>query len=476
MKQFLTISYLFVMSTFLVLSQPINPSLQKNADFNDSLYYAPAFKLYGTALRAALHDIIKGHTSVGYSGLLTSFPMTDLKPNGTVWDIYSDIPGGTPAYEYIYGSKQCGNYSKEGDCYNREHSMPDSWLGTSEPARSDLYHMYPTDGYVNNRRSNYPFGPVNVPTWTSTNGSKVGPSMYPGYTGIVFEPINAYKGDLARSTFYLSVRYYLEDASWSTSPATNKSDILPWYSAMMYEWHMNDSVSLKEINRIAAIYTIQHNRNPFIDHPEFVAEIWKTDMPPAVISLTNTNATTTVIDFSRYLDSTQAVNRANFVFDGNIGNPATIQWGDSFDVSKIILTTSAFASNTNYSIQIKNQKSINGIIMNDTTISFHSGSWTRVNEARSLPSKFVLEQNYPNPFNPATIIKYYLPAAGFVNLRVFDLLGREVAALVHSYQFAGVHTVQFRIDNTKFSIPSGLYFYQLTIGQFSETRLMVLLK
>ncbi|MBN2806796.1 MAG: endonuclease, partial [Prolixibacteraceae bacterium] len=90
-------------------------------------YYDAANKQSGIALQQSLHDIIDNHTVVTYSGLWTAFQSTDAKTDGTVWDIYSDRPGGTPDYVYNFGSHQCGNYSAEGDCYNREHTFPQSW-------------------------------------------------------------------------------------------------------------------------------------------------------------------------------------------------------------------------------------------------------------------------------------------------------------------------------------------------------------
>ncbi|MBC8399937.1 MAG: endonuclease, partial [Candidatus Marinimicrobia bacterium] len=127
-------------------------------------YYNSAEGLIETALQQALHDIIDNHTSVSYTSLWTHFQSTDRKSNGKVWDMYSDIPGGTPPYEYTFVSDQCGNYSAEGDCYNREHSWPKSWFNENSPMNTDLFHLYPTDGYVNGRRGNYPYGEVGTAT------------------------------------------------------------------------------------------------------------------------------------------------------------------------------------------------------------------------------------------------------------------------------------------------------------------------
>lgn len=238
-------------------------------------YYNSASSLTGKALQQALHDIIDDHTVIPYDNLYNCFLTTDVRPGNIVWDMYSDKPGSTPAYVYTYGTGQeCGNYNSEADCFNREHSFPKSWFDDASPMYSDLFHLYPTDGYVNNRRSNYPFGETANPSWTSSNGSMVGPSSWPGYTGIVFEPIDEYKGDFARTYFYMATRYYGEDAGWSGSDMTSGAQPKPWALSMLLAWHRADAVSTKETNRNNEVYKYQNNRNPFIDDPQFAEKIW----------------------------------------------------------------------------------------------------------------------------------------------------------------------------------------------------------
>ncbi len=238
-------------------------------------YYDGTQGLSGIPLKSKLHDIIDNHTSVSYSSLYTYFQTTDKKPDSSVWDMYSDVPGGTPSYKYYYSNgDECGNYNEEGDCYNREHSFPQSWFNKAMPMKSDLFLVYPTDGYVNNKRSNYPYGEVSSPTWTSSNGSKLGLCSFPGYSGNVFEPIDEYKGDFARTYFYISVRYYNEDSDWQDNAMVDGAQLKPWALNMMKQWSEDDTVSQKEIDRNNAVYQIQNNRNPFIDHPEFIEEIW----------------------------------------------------------------------------------------------------------------------------------------------------------------------------------------------------------
>ena len=242
-------------------------------------YYNSAQGLTGNALKTALHNIIDNHTQVSYNGLWNAYKKTDIKPNGKVWDMYSDVPSGIPPYQFTFITDQCGNYAIEGDCYNREHSWPQSWFNSVTGPVSDLFHVYPTDGKVNGERSNYPYGNVNVASMTTLNGGKLGSCADLGYNLTVFEPINEYKGDLARTYFYMSTRYYTEDASWGTSDATNKATILPWQMNVLLQWHHQDPVSAKELARNDSIYyKFQNNRNPFIDNPQWADSIWTMDV------------------------------------------------------------------------------------------------------------------------------------------------------------------------------------------------------
>ena len=237
-------------------------------------YYEGIDGLEGETLRLSLHQIIDNHTSHSYSSLWVHFQSTDKKPNNKVWDMYSDIPGGTPPYEYTFVTDQCGNYAGESDCYNREHSWPKSWFNNASPMNTDLFHLYPTDGYVNGMRSNYPFGEVENSTWTSQNGSMRGTMNSYEFNGTVFEPIDEYKGDFARTYFYMSTRYTTEDSDWDENDMVNGADLKEWAVNMLLDWHQADPVSEKEIDRNDAVYEIQGNRNPFIDHPEWSECIW----------------------------------------------------------------------------------------------------------------------------------------------------------------------------------------------------------
>jgi endonuclease I len=245
-------------------------------------YYDQANGKTGQALQQALHDIIQTPISVDYSAVWTCFEGTDKKSDNTVWDIYSDIPGANPPYIYRFGIDQCGSAggaSAEDVCYDREHSWPKSWFGGEVyPMYSDLFILYPADSYVNGCRLNYPYGTVAQPQWTSLNGSKLGNCTRTGYSGKAFEPVDSFKGDLARTYFYMSVRYFHEDSGWPGSQMVDGSQLKNWALVMLLQWNNLDPVSKKETDRNNAVYSIQRNRNPFIDHPEYAGLIWGTGM------------------------------------------------------------------------------------------------------------------------------------------------------------------------------------------------------
>ena len=276
-------------------------------------YYNAAASKTGDILRGALRDIVtSGSVKLPYTSssfdVWDAYSVTDTRPanNSIIWDMYSDIPGGTPAYTYTIITNQCGTSSVEGSCYSREHQVPNSWWGglddANNPQYTDLHHLPPADQYVNNLKSAHPIGQTSAPTWTSTNGSKVGPCSWPGYTGTVFEPIDAYKGDFARAYLYMATRYMNFLSSWRNGfPGTEAKYVIDstgnnykqWFIDMLVQWTINDPVSQKEIDRNNAIYynTPQHNRNPYIDHPEYVCIVWtstRCSSGPLIAAITQT--------------------------------------------------------------------------------------------------------------------------------------------------------------------------------------------
>jgi endonuclease I len=245
-------------------------------------YYDGTSGLTGAALKTKLSQIITaGAQDKGYDGLYNAYPTTDTdnfyEKDGSVLDMYSENPTGPDPYNYRHGVKKCGNYSVESDCYNREHIIPQSLFDQRRPMVSDVHHIRPTDGKVNGIRSNYGFGVVKNVSQTTLNGSKLGSSNSAGYVGTVFEPINEFKGDIARMVFYFITRYESQLSSFSTGNMLGGSafpGLQAWELQVMKTWAAQDPVSEMEIVRNNASYVFQRNRNPFIDNPQWITEIW----------------------------------------------------------------------------------------------------------------------------------------------------------------------------------------------------------
>ena len=270
----------------------------------------------GYTLKTQLYNIIKGHTDNGYGGLYTTYQTSDVdnfyENDGTVLDMYSEKPNGTDPYNYSTGSTQrCGSYSSEGDCYNREHIIPQSTFGSSAPMVSDAHFITPTDGKVNGQRSNYPHGTVAAVTWTSLNGSKLGSSSVSGYSGTVFEPIDEFKGDIARMYFYFATRYEttVSGYSYPMFNGTSNQVFTTAFLNMLLAWNALDPVSPREIARNNAIYGTQNNRNPYIDHPEYVQQVWnpsgdiQAPTAPTNLIASNTTQTTTNLSWTAATDN-----------------------------------------------------------------------------------------------------------------------------------------------------------------------------
>lgn len=260
-------------------------------------YYDGTTGLTGYALKTKLRDIISvKNINWNYGDLPNLYNQTDLDkyydhgPGNTtiLLDIYSEIPSGADAYEYT-SANLISSSGGEGLGYNREHAVPQSTFDSNYPMYSDLHFVIPTDAKINQLRSNYPYGVGNSTVHhTFSNTSKIANSAIPGYvyTNRVYEPINEFKGDIARMLLYFAVRYEekLPSFNYSTNinPAIDRSALDgtaerafdPAYISMLLQWHLQDPVSQREIDRNNAIYSIQNNRNPFIDNPEWVNDIW----------------------------------------------------------------------------------------------------------------------------------------------------------------------------------------------------------
>ena len=256
-------------------------------------YYKDIDGKSGKSLFDAVQKVTKlGYSSLGYDGLWGAYKKTDIRDNGKIWDMYSDC-------SWTVGSDQCGSYNNECDCYNREHSIPKSWFGGSKSGPGcDIFQVVPTDGYVNNRRSNYAFGEVSSASYTY-DGAKLGSAKSITITGgntiagntgtsvscsgTVFEPRDEYKGDFARGYFGTMIKWagdyqaFTSDDGgkmFSSNYNTGSFGLTKYGVALLMKWHRQDPISQKEIDRNNGIQETQGNRNPFIDYPYLAEYIW----------------------------------------------------------------------------------------------------------------------------------------------------------------------------------------------------------
>ena len=252
-------------------------------------YYDQLDGKSGQALKDAVHNLVKQHTTLSYGSLWLYFADTDCRPEDhkKVWDMYSD-----KTYYFRGGTSGVSGMHKE-------HSLPKSWWGGYDETQgyagyTDINHLYPANGDANMAKSNYPLGEVS--TTTFNNGvTKVGhpKTGQGGGCSWVFEPDDRYKGDFARTYFYMACAY--QDYNWRyTYMMTNNSwkTLNEWSIDLLCRWARNDAVSDKEVDRNDAVQRSQNNRNPFIDIPMLFEYIWG-DRQGQVFYLSDAGADTT---------------------------------------------------------------------------------------------------------------------------------------------------------------------------------------
>lgn len=283
MKNTLLILSIFLYSTFAFAQIPYYKDLDSNKRCQE--------------LKDELSKYLNKGTSIltydqAYN-FMTDYDLIKIGNETFIWDIYSYKPSGNQPYTYKPGNK-CGGaggdsgYTKEGDCWNREHVFPASWFSNADTMYGDHINLLPTDGFVNNKRSNNPFGYVSTPSFTSQNGSKLGTGTIPTIVGNYFEPIDEFKGDVARILLYMSVRYQNQFKTWTNTDFARVKGLDPLkgfrdeYLQVLIAWHELDPPSQKEKDRNDKIFNRQGNRNPFVDFPQLVDYIWKTNDCKAV--------------------------------------------------------------------------------------------------------------------------------------------------------------------------------------------------
>jgi endonuclease I len=236
-------------------------------------YYNSADGLTGTQLKDALNNIIDGHVEFSYTSSATD-----------VWDILKETDKDTidPNNVVLFYSGWTMNGAQEynsGNGWNREHVWAKSRgdLGNTQGAGTDVHALRPCDISVNSARNNrwFDFGDQEYIDNDGATGCYVGTSSW------VWEPRDKVKGDVARMIFYMTTRYEGENGEADLELVNyiptdnNTNDPIHARLNALLEWHLNDPVDDWERNRNNIIYyDYQENRNPFIDHPEYVDEIW----------------------------------------------------------------------------------------------------------------------------------------------------------------------------------------------------------
>ncbi len=241
----------------------------------------------------------KGFKTLGYKGLWSAYKTTDVYPSdasdpdyvagkaGKIWDMYGDCT-------FTYSTDQCGTYKNVCDCYNREHTIPQSWFGgTTSGIGCDIFHVLPTDGKINGVRGNNEFGEVNggedwngnksgsAGSWSTdkkTIASKAGETVKG--SGTVFEPLDKFKGDFARGYMGTIIKWQQSNITSGNSFFSGSYTASSYFGltkkavVLLMKWHREDPVSQKEIDRNNGIQQTQGNRNPFIDYPYLAEFIW----------------------------------------------------------------------------------------------------------------------------------------------------------------------------------------------------------
>lgn len=349
-------------------------------------YYTKADGKSGAELKTALFGIIGPHTNVGYDGLWTVYEQSDIRPDGKIWDMYSDCTN------YTFAAKN-KSYSKEGDSVNREHTVPQSWFNEGSPMKSDAFHVVPTDGYVNNRRSNYPYGEVGSTTYTSHGGfCKLGSCTTPGYSGTVFEPADEYKGDFARIYFYMATCYEDKIKNWGGVFGNGAyPGMATWTINMLLRWAANDPVSQKEIDRNEAVYGFQHNRNPYVDYPGLEQYVWG--------SLTAKSFSSTAYVKPDGNTTNPPVGPVNPGGEGGDDkNPGTPPGGPTDANDYVLVTSASQLASTSYILIVCGEKSVamqssDGTRRNSVGVTISDSKVSTLTGTSTTPYAFILSHS-----------------------------------------------------------------------------------
>ena len=467
------------------LDKGIHPLIVESSAeaYYENSYYSSTQNLWGADLKAALHDIIDNHTELSYSGVWDALQNTDedTTNSNNVLLLYSG---------WSYSKSNHGGGVSQ---WNREHVWAKSHgdFGTSAPAGTDVHHLRPTDVTVNSKR-----GSLDFDNGGSLYTDPDGPTEC-RYDGDSWEPRDKVKGDVARMMYYMVVRYEGDDTSYDLelvdyipSNPVGKNYPLFGKQSTLYQWHQQDPVNNWERRRNDRIdANWQHNRNPFIDYPEFASR-----MPSVSGEALTEEPEIAVVPLSVDMDEIPFTTKATYAIAViNTGNQtlniSSVQSTNpdfTVDQTSMNLTTEQYAYLTveftsqavegtfSTTIRLTSNDPDESLLEIPVTIQVKNG--TSLIGKPSIAEVFELDQNFPNPFNPSTVISYQLSKNGWVRLDVFDASGQKVRTLIDGEQRSGKHTAVFSSNG----LSSGIYFYRLTAngynGGFQKIRKMILMR
>ena len=190
---------------------------------------------------------------------------------------------------------------------------------------------------------------------------------------------------------------------------------------------------------------------------------------PQVVGASLLDSINLEIEFSEPLDSTSALNISNYSIDNGI---SILSINKSINQNKLIINTTTHSFGQLYTITVSNVSDLSGnLISSNHNTTEYAFSPSNINE-ENIPTEFLLLQNYPNPFNPSTKISWQSPVGSHQTIKVYDILGNEVATLVDEFKTAGSHEIEFNSEN----LASGIYIYRLQTAEFTQTKKMMLLR
>ena len=483
MRKNYTLFLLLILTGYISKGQGIPPG-----------YYNAANGLNCQNLKSALSNIIaNGQITLVYGQLDDiQMPVADTirTDDGTgfiVWDIYSNNNAGPEPFTFSMTQSAAGGFcgsttpAVEGVCWNKEHTFPRAWFRNMDgtypsPTQADMFNVRPTDSKINSRRANYPYSTVGAATYQfPTVGmypgypippnpvlDKLGPSNATGVTvPIAFEPANAVKGDIARGYFYMMTRYendintwittnpvagiaYVIDAANTTYPSFN----LP-YLKMLYDWHVADPVDAREIKRNDLVYSQQNNRNPYIDHPEYVYQVWQcTGVIPV-----------TIMDFTASKNNASVILKWQATNETNFKRYEVERSTDGNNFYKIGEITGTNLSNYSFIDNNLPARSIAYYRLKIVDIDerFRNSKIIAVRLNNNFSNALV----YPNPTGGMLTIKLTEALVSNSVLELTDITGRKLKQL-------NISKGQLSIDIHVDELPAGRYFFKI----YNDTQLI----